>query len=466
MASYISGTGVYADEKLVVELPYMGRVRELVTKFGGDDGVVDDGEQSLALNLTRFTLPGLPGMHSTLSRLVEQAKGLPSRLLDQFRPPDPEASDLDRLLFLLRVEFAANNSGWTLRMGKDRDMEAVTGLPHLSGGGGLTFPEVASAKDYATVEDVRLGRGVRVGVIDTRLFRDPERPDFPLPERQLDIDSGSWLEERDAYPHWAGHGTFVTGLIAAQAPSVTVVYRGVLSDEHARATSWDVAHQIVAMRDKDIQILNLSLGLVTEDGQEPLVLSQALRQLGAGIVVVAAAGNHGGGDPDDPSDRWPRLTVSDAAYPAAHDGVVAVGALDGAEPAGFTPKVSWIRFYAQGARQVSTYLTGPVEIRRSAKTNPLVFDASVPDDETVEEHFSGYAAWAGTSMAAAVVSGRLAALTRYTGRDPADALELLAKERPNGNALSVSGPENPEPGLVSPVEDSLSADRSLRNHES
>ena len=41
------------------------------------------------------------------------------------------------------------------------------------------------------------------------------------------------------------------------------------------------------------EILNVSLGCYTEDGEPPLVLARAVSVLSPAILLIAAAGNHG-----------------------------------------------------------------------------------------------------------------------------------------------------------------------------
>ena len=52
-------------------------------------------------------------------------------------------------------------------------------------------------------------------------------------------------------------------------------------------------------RDSGVQVLNLSLGCSTADGQAPMVLERAIAQLTPTMAVVAAAGNHGTDKLDD-----------------------------------------------------------------------------------------------------------------------------------------------------------------------
>ena len=144
------------------------------------------------------------------------------------------------------------------------------------------------------------GRGVRIGVLDTRLYPQPWL-------------AGGWAARySDTLTDFSqtltaeGHATFVTGLILRQAPGATVEVRGVL-DEDGTAYSWDVAKAMVEFGRSGLDILNLSFSCYTEDGEPPLVLSAAVDRLPQDVVVVAAAGNHG--SPQD-ADGNPRSSVA------------------------------------------------------------------------------------------------------------------------------------------------------------
>jgi membrane-anchored mycosin MYCP len=123
------------------------------------------------------------------------------------------------------------------------------------------------------------------------------------------------------------------------------------------------------------------------------LLSTAVSRLGPDVVVVAAAGNHGDLDRRQPPYAGPHET-SKPTFPAALDGVVAVGAAtDEGKPTSFTPlNKYWIDLLAPGENVLSTYLEGEVLL----------------DDKTAEP-FRGLARWSGSSFAAALVSGAIAA---------------------------------------------------------
>ncbi|WP_326642531.1 S8/S53 family peptidase [Streptosporangium sp. NBC_01755] len=166
----------------------------------------------------------------------------------------------------------------------------------------------------------------------------------------------------------AGHGTFITGLLLRSAPAARPLPIRMLSG-HGIGDEAGLLHVLERLRAEPPRVLNLSFGGHTfDDGPSPLV-EAALAEL-AGTVTVACAGN----------------TASDRPFwPAASPRVIAVGALDAAERdrAPFSAYGPWVDACARGEWLSSTFL----------------------------EHgaFRGYACWSGTSFAAALVSGAIAA---------------------------------------------------------
>jgi subtilisin family serine protease len=308
---------------------------------------------------------------------------------------------MDRFLWALRTYFAAKYEGWTPTLGKNRLVENVEG-----GKGNISHSAPPPSLKNTTwrpepaVRRTKPGAGVRVGVLDTSISLHPWL-------------AGGWAAPAEdclqpqpdgAYPDTAGHGTFVAGLVMRKAPGCVIEFRQVLSDEDGTATSWDVAKKIVELGRTGVDVLNLSLGSFTEDGQPPLVVATAIDRLDPEIVVVAAAGNHGNVEVTPPGEEeGPRITAGDRrkpSWPAALDDVVAVGAADqkGAI-ASFTPKeVPWIDLLSNGQDVASTFLYGRV-------------DRALPREEPNPEDFDGYAEWSGTSFSAALVSGEIARRT-------------------------------------------------------
>ena len=192
---------------------------------------------------------------------------------------------------------------------------------------------------------------------------------------------------------WAGHATFVTGLVVAQAPAAEIVVRQVLNSQTGRASVWDTAKAMVSFANANVDVLNLSFGCrtaVPTSGVAPLALRRAVEVLSRKTVLVAAAGNHGATD---------HRTLP--TWPAALPGVVAVGATgnhdhpDAPTAAPFTPRMPWIDCPAPGFDVVSTFLHAVVDLGSPKTPQPVRFD--------------GFARWSGSSFAAATVSGAIAA---------------------------------------------------------
>ncbi len=126
-----------------------------------------------------------------------------------------------------------------------------------------------------------------------------------------DVHGANIVDPDAAITDRSGHGTAVAGILAGRtnwkrrtgaAPGARVMVVKVLGDR-MEGTTAGVARGIAYATDEGAQIINLSLTTPDDDPQ----IERAIRDAGArGVLVVAAAGNHG----DDLSIR--RL------YPAAY----------------------------------------------------------------------------------------------------------------------------------------------------
>jgi subtilisin family serine protease len=113
------------------------------------------------------------------------------------------------------------------------------------------------------------------------------------------------------------------------------------------------------------------------------------------VVVVASAGNDGTCRP---------------TYPAALDGVVSVGAVGPGGPAPFTNYGPWVRACAPGVDLLSAFFR----------------DVSNTGSSDVEPgRFDGWAFWSGTSFAAPMVVGALAAAMRAAGCSAEEAVNRV-----------------------------------------
>ncbi|WP_239313117.1 S8 family peptidase [Plantactinospora mayteni] len=261
-------------------------------------------------------------------------------------------------------------------------------------------PQVAAALPAPDPAHAGDGAGVTVGICDTGVWRlaGTRHPQWLggsyLP--QVDDEDPLYLHT-DVLGPQGGHGTFVAGVVRQAAPGVRFDPEPALNpigvgDEEMLAAA-------LAALSPQVSIINLSLGCLTQDDLPPLPLTNVLAARPAGVVVVAATGNTGTNRP---------------AWPAALPGVLGVAAVSrgttGLVPAPYSGFGSWVDACADGER-TSTYVDGRLLLPgRPAK------------------QFLGYAAWAGTSFAAAHVSGRLAAVMTATGLDAEQARQFLLSQ--------------------------------------
>ncbi|MGN9841640.1 S8 family peptidase [Nonomuraea sp. H19] len=207
--------------------------------------------------------------------------------------------------------------------------------------------------------------GVVMGLLDTGVAKHPwwsgaDWYDDVGPE-EADAPEGSQ----------AGHGTFIAGLLTRRAPGAPLRVGRVLNGD-GLGDEASVVRALHRMRERPPHVLNLSFGGHTFDDRPPPLLADAIRAL-TGTVTVACAGN----------------TASDRPFwPAALPYVVGVAAVDASEErrAPYSGYGTWVDACARGDWLTSSFL------------------------DTSE--FGGYAAWSGTSFAAALVSGAIADAAR------------------------------------------------------
>lgn len=314
-------------------------------------------------------------------------------------PDGMKFSNLDLVLSKLRMDFSSQYAGWVPEIGKNRLISPVRGLPYISGcaeddpsQAGLDDPAHPELGPWLAPRPAEPGQGAQVGLLDTRLYPHPWLAGGYLTpgDDLLEVPGSDGLPPLSL----AGHGTFVAGLILQQAPGASLIVRPVLG-KRALGKTWDVAKMMADFVGSGVDILNLSFGCYTDDGQPPLVLAKAVSLVSPDILLVAAAGNHGNikalRDAGTVTAPWTEnLEDATPVWPAAFPEVVAVGATD----ADFSPKVPWVDVTAPGVDVESTYVCG---------------DVRLVDPPKGTRTFNGYARWKGTSFAAATVSGAVAA---------------------------------------------------------
>lgn len=159
-----------------------------------------------------------------------------------------------------------------------------------------------------TGDNSEWGAGVRVAVLDTGVTDSAAFKSAISRQALVEMLSDPALQN--------GHGTAVASMIIGNdsltpgvAPGADIVSIRIANDL-GQSDSFLLAKGIVAAVDSGAQIINISLGSF---GDSALVRNAIEYARAAGSLIVSAAGNNG---------------LERVTYPAANDGVIAVGAVD------------------------------------------------------------------------------------------------------------------------------------------
>ena len=254
------------------------------------------------------------------------------------------------------------------------------------------------------------GRGVGVAVIDSGV--DPKHR--ALAGRVVATVDFTGGDGTDRF----GHGTHVAATIAGAAGRLaeTADYRGiaslarivnlrVLGDDGSGLASYVIEAIDWAIENRkayDIRVINLSLGApVLQPYRDDPVCEAVERAVAAGIVVVAAAGNFGW---QNGRQVWGGIT-SPGNDPAA----ITVGAVD---PHGTAQRSddTVARYSSRGPTRYDLVLkpdlVAPGSGVVSAEAAGSYLAATYPQRHVAGAGADAYIQLSGTSMAAAVVSGR------------------------------------------------------------
>ncbi|MDI6860316.1 MAG: S8 family serine peptidase [Methanocellales archaeon] len=218
-----------------------------------------------------------------------------------------------------------------------------------------TLPWGVDRIDANLVWSYNKGTGVKVAIIDTGI-------DYTHPDLDANYRGGYDFVNDDADPKDDnGHGTHCAGIVVAEDNDIGVV--GVAPEASLYAvkvldrlgSGWlsDVIAGIQWSVDNDMDVVSMSLGTSTYSASLETACNNAYN---AGLVLVAAAGNSGDGNP----------ATNEYSYPAAYGSVIAVGATDINNVApSWSNSGPYLELAAPGVRIYSTLPTYRVTLTRT-----------------------------------------------------------------------------------------------------
>ncbi|MFC0529408.1 S8/S53 family peptidase [Phytohabitans kaempferiae] len=268
--------------------------------------------------------------------------------------------------------------------------------------GGAPYPPVAA--------DPSAGAGVKVVVVDTGFDAGMSATPFWL--HGVTGEPDPLVSPDRVLDPYAGHGTFIAGLVRSVAPRADV---RVLSFFGQGGGTWEstlVRNLDHALATEFPDVISMSAGTRAYAGGLLAFQVWGERRLRhhKGVALVVAAGNDG---------------ERQFFWPAAAPFTVSVGALDAdwRGRADYSNFGGWVDVYAPGTELVNAFPDGTFTYQEPPNIPPTLPQPRV-------EEFHGMAMWSGTSFATPIVAGLIAARMSRTGENGcAAAAGLLAEAR-------------------------------------
>ena len=306
LAELERNAGQYDEQSIVLNETSRAKAEELAKLYGAKLRITENGRFATLTLPEGTTIRDVYAMEESREHIGEMAADYHVQLSELTETEE----DGERLP--MRPQYSVS----------DEDYELQTYLDYLNMG---------EVWNYYT------GSGITVAVIDTGI--DTDHPEFTgrISEYSYNATEDKivkdWLLEDGSYD-WSliedevGHGTAVTGVIAASmnsgnvvgiAPNVEiVVIKAECSADGSFKRTSDLVFGLYYAIERDVDVVNMSFG--TYSPTNPFEEAAQLAY-DSDIICVAAAGNN---------------STSTICWPAADENVIGVGALDGWELADYS----------------------------------------------------------------------------------------------------------------------------------
>jgi subtilisin family serine protease len=248
------------------------------------------------------------------------------------------------------------------------------------------------------------GKGVSVSIVDTGLIPNAAT-DHPWLAGVRGSEENPYAADARGdlvIAPYAGHGTFVAGVLRCMAPKASVYVERAFDIAGADYET-NLAASLEDALDRNPDILVFTFTSSTHRDQSlhtfDELYERRIRHM-KGMAVLAPAGNNG---------------TSRPMWPAAHPGVIAVGALaaNWRNRAHFSNHGRWVDVYAPGEDLINAFPEGTYVC-----TEPPIGE---------RRQFHGMAMWSGTSFSTPVVGGLIAARMSQTGENAQQAADALLR---------------------------------------